>query len=185
MNKDQKTVVVKSSGAFAVVICMMVVLSIPFGMIPPLGNFLLPGTGIWDVPDNISSYEEISDSNLIDEVKIYRDELGIPHIYGHNEEDLMFALGYCHAQDRMIQMDLIRRSSRGTLSELVGPSMFNQLGVLIFNQVGMGWTLILVVLLVGAATGALGGFIGAGVHILVWNSKESKDVLIPNEPLEK
>ncbi|WP_371805193.1 penicillin acylase family protein [Candidatus Lokiarchaeum ossiferum] len=122
MNQDQKKVIFKSSGSLAICICMMVVLSIPFGMIPPLGNFLLPGTGIWDVPDNYASYEEIYDENLNDEVKIYRDEFGVPHIYGSNEEDLMFALGYCHAQDRIIQMDLIRRSSRGTLSELVGSS---------------------------------------------------------------
>jgi penicillin G amidase len=51
-------------------------------------------------------------------VDIYRDEYGIPHILAGNEDDLMFAAGYAHAQDRLWQMDLARRTGEGRLSEI-------------------------------------------------------------------
>ncbi len=51
---------------------------------------------------------------------IARDGFGIPHIFGDNAEAVFFALGYAHAQDRMFQMDGLRRSIQGRLSELVG-----------------------------------------------------------------
>ena len=43
------------------------------------------------------------------EVKVYRDEYGIPHIYAKNEHDLYLATGYLMAQDRLWQMDLLTR----------------------------------------------------------------------------
>lgn len=51
---------------------------------------------------------------------IYRDEYGIPHIEAQNTEDLFFAQGYVHAQDRFWQMELLRLVSQGTLSEVFG-----------------------------------------------------------------
>lgn len=56
-------------------------------------------------------------------VEVYFDEYGIPHIYGENAEDAYRAFGYVHAQDRLFQMDLMRRVGGGRLSELVGPEM--------------------------------------------------------------
>lgn len=53
-------------------------------------------------------------------VTIYRDSLGTPHIYGENEEDVYFAQGYSHAQDRFYQMDMYRRLGAGRLSEFLG-----------------------------------------------------------------
>ncbi len=53
-------------------------------------------------------------------VTTYFDSYGIPHIYGSNEHDLFRSLGYIHAQDRLFQMELIRRVSSGRLSELFG-----------------------------------------------------------------
>jgi penicillin amidase len=53
-------------------------------------------------------------------VEILRDKWGIPHIYAQTDKDLAFAVGYCHAQDRLWQMELLRRTSSGTLSELFG-----------------------------------------------------------------
>ena len=52
-------------------------------------------------------------------VEIYRDDYGVPHISASNEHDLMFAVGYVHAQDRLWQMDLGRRIGQGRLSELM------------------------------------------------------------------
>ncbi len=57
---------------------------------------------------------------LKDEVQIYRDEFGIPHIYANNQEDLFFAQGYITAQDRFWQMEFWRHVGRGRLSEIAG-----------------------------------------------------------------
>lgn len=51
-------------------------------------------------------------------VEIYRDEFGVPHILAKDEHDLMFAVGYVHAQDRLWQMELSRRIGEGRLSEI-------------------------------------------------------------------
>jgi penicillin amidase len=57
---------------------------------------------------------------LKDEVVVYRDQYAVPHIYARNETDLYRAVGYCMAQDRLFQMDLLRRLTSGRLSEIVG-----------------------------------------------------------------
>ena len=53
-------------------------------------------------------------------VEIYRDRWGVPHIYAQTAEDLFFAQGYVHAQDRLWQMDFQRRTGHGRLSEVLG-----------------------------------------------------------------
>jgi len=54
-------------------------------------------------------------------VEIRIDRNGIPHIYAANVADLFLAQGYCHARDRLWQMELNRRLARGELAELFGP----------------------------------------------------------------
>ena len=54
------------------------------------------------------------------DVKIYSGDYGVPHIIASNNEDMYFALGYMHAQDRLWQMDLTRRIAEGKLSEIFG-----------------------------------------------------------------
>jgi len=61
--------------------------------------------------------------NLHEQVDVYFDDFGVPHIYGKNEEDIFCALGYVHAQERLFQMELIRRVGAGRLSELFGSSL--------------------------------------------------------------
>jgi penicillin amidase len=56
-------------------------------------------------------------------VEVYFDEYGIPHIYAQNAGDAYRAFGYIHAQDRLFQMDLMRRVGGGRLSELFGEEM--------------------------------------------------------------
>ena len=51
-----------------------------------------------------------------------RDRLGVPHISAATLEDALFAQGYVTAQDRLWQMDGMRRLSGGNLAEIVGPS---------------------------------------------------------------
>ncbi|HAS42126.1 MAG TPA: penicillin acylase family protein [Microscillaceae bacterium] len=52
--------------------------------------------------------------------KVYFDSHGVPHISADNMQDAYFALGYVHAQDRLFQMDLLRRIGSGRLSEFFG-----------------------------------------------------------------
>jgi penicillin amidase len=55
--------------------------------------------------------------------KITRDSLGVPHIEAGNIEDALFLQGYVTAQDRLWQMDAIRRLAAGELSEVIGKAM--------------------------------------------------------------
>ena len=60
---------------------------------------------------------------LQDEVTVYRDAQGVPHVYAKNEKDLYIVTGYLSAQDRLWQMDLLRRVTQGRLSEIFGKDM--------------------------------------------------------------
>ena len=63
---------------------------------------------------------EIGISNLSSRTTVHFDDYGIPHIYANNEEDALRSLGYIHAQDRLWQMELLRRVGPGKLSEIFG-----------------------------------------------------------------
>ena len=56
------------------------------------------------------------------EVSIARDALGVPHISARSLDDLFFAQGYAHAQDRLFQLDVTRRQASGELAEIFGPA---------------------------------------------------------------
>ncbi|WOE79340.1 penicillin acylase family protein [Pseudomonas protegens] len=58
-------------------------------------------------------------------VTVRYDERGVPHIRAENEADLYRALGYVHAQDRLFQMEVLRRLSRGELAEILGPKLLD------------------------------------------------------------
>lgn len=66
---------------------------------------------------------EITLSNLENVTSVYFDDYGIPHIYAQNQYDATTALGYVHAQDRLWQMELMRRIAPGRLSEIFGKDM--------------------------------------------------------------
>ncbi len=65
-------------------------------------------------------------AGLQEEVRVLRDEWGVPHIYAQNEHDLFFAQGYVHAQDRFWQMEFWRHVSQGRISEIVGEPTLEQ-----------------------------------------------------------
>ena len=88
----------------AVVIVLILVGGIKRGAIPQYkGELIIPGLGT--------------------DVTVYRDERGMPHIYAANEHDLYYSTGFVMAQERLWQMDLIRRATTGRLSEIFGESM--------------------------------------------------------------
>ncbi|WPO79677.1 penicillin acylase family protein [Flavobacterium sp. KACC 22761] len=63
---------------------------------------------------------ELELKNLQKETTVYFDDFGVPHIYADSEKDAMTALGYVHAQERLWQMELLRRIAPGRLSEIFG-----------------------------------------------------------------
>ena len=63
---------------------------------------------------------ELSLQGLHEPVEVITDRYGVPHIYAQNEDDLFFAQGYIHAQERLWQMELNRRIASGRLSEIFG-----------------------------------------------------------------
>jgi penicillin amidase len=65
---------------------------------------------------------EIHLKGLDGSVDVYRDGMGIPHIYATTLHDLFMAQGYVHAQDRFWQMDFWRHIGSGRLSEMFGKS---------------------------------------------------------------
>jgi len=105
---------------------LMIALSFPILGLPSLGGILFPGNGIWKIPGDKNERELLLVPSLSDEVTIIWDEWGVPHIFGSKESDVFFALGYCHAQDRLFQMDMLRRISRGRLSEILGKTALNE-----------------------------------------------------------
>ena len=59
-------------------------------------------------------------SDLSSTTEIVRDTANVPHLFGTSDHDTLFALGYVHAQDRLWQMTMLRRTAQGRLSELFG-----------------------------------------------------------------
>lgn len=68
--------------------------------------------------------------------QVVRDRNGVPHIFAETEHDLFFLQGYVTAQDRLFQMDLLRRVGHGRLSEMFGPATIDSDRFL--RTIGMG-----------------------------------------------
>jgi penicillin amidase len=66
---------------------------------------------------------EVTLPGLAQPVNVYYDQYGIPHIEAQTEEDAYYALGYVHAQDRLFQMEMLRRAAGGRLAEILGPDL--------------------------------------------------------------
>jgi penicillin amidase len=54
------------------------------------------------------------------QVRIVRDDYGVPHIYSDSRYGLYYGYGYAIAQDRLFQMEMARRSTQGTVAEVLG-----------------------------------------------------------------
>ena len=69
------------------------------------------------IPDYNKSVEL---PGIIAPIEIVRDTFNVPHIYGKNDTDIYFGLGYVHAQDRLWQLVVDRLTAQGRLSEIFG-----------------------------------------------------------------
>ena len=110
-----------------VTIALIVTLSKPFGIIPPLGDFLSPQTGFWQNAEPVNAHADI-DLNfpqLKDKVQVYFDDRMVPHVFAQNDDDLYFVQGYLHAKYRLWQMEFQTLAAAGRLSEILGPGANN------------------------------------------------------------
>ena len=95
-----------------------------------LGGLLLilllasAGGGFWYVNTKLPQRSgELLLNGLTAPVSVRYDDRGIPHIKAGNQPDLYRALGFVHAQDRLFQMEMVRRLARGELAEVLGPKL--------------------------------------------------------------
>jgi penicillin amidase len=66
---------------------------------------------------------ELNMPGLSERVEVVFDKWAIPHIYAQHETDAYMALGFLHAQDRLFQMEMLRRMANGRLAEILGPDL--------------------------------------------------------------
>ncbi len=72
----------------------------------------------------VPSYSGTESLSILEqEVEVKYDAYAIPHIYAQNAEDAYRALGYVHAQERLFQMEMVRRLASGNMAELLGKDL--------------------------------------------------------------
>ncbi len=82
--------------------------------------------GIWFVKRAKPDYDAVvSGAPVQSAVDVARDSAGVPHVWAANIEDMLFAQGYVHAQERLWQMELFRRVAEGRLSEVIGEQLLD------------------------------------------------------------
>ena len=81
------------------------------------GLFIIYQMAARSLPDYDADYQL---SGLSGPVEIVRDNANVPHIFADQDSDVFFGLGFAHAQDRLWQMMMMRRTVQGRLSEIFG-----------------------------------------------------------------
>lgn len=101
---------------------LIVVLSMQWGDIPPLGRFLSPQHGFWlnAEPVNKSYDDQLNFDKLNANAEVYFDERMVPHVFASSEQDAFFVQGYLHAKFRLWQMEFQTHAAAGRLSEILG-----------------------------------------------------------------
>jgi len=89
-----------------------------------LAALVLGGAYAWLRATVPSASGDLALDGLSAPVAITRDREYVPHLFASSRHDLLFALGFAHAQDRLWQMELSRRSGQGRLSEIFGARTF-------------------------------------------------------------
>lgn len=112
----------RAAAALVIAAASTAALAFPLGPLPALGPTFNPVTGLFagvarDVPKRLAL------PGLEAPVVVEEDAYAVPHIFARNDHDLFFAQGYLVARNRMVQMDLMRRSGSGRLAEILGPKL--------------------------------------------------------------
>lgn len=115
----------RSLNAAAAVLTSVVllgVLAVGYGPVPALGSALDPGAGVWDSVDGAKAVgpRTVSLPGMRDPVTVTLNSAGVPAVRARSDADLFQAEGYLHAYFRLAQLDIVRRTATGRLSELQG-----------------------------------------------------------------
>ena len=78
--------------------------------------------GLWLLSSAMPATGRHEVEGLSAPVSLFRDDWGVPHIFAETDEDASFALGWAHAEDRLWQMETMRRLGAGRLAEVLGPA---------------------------------------------------------------
>ncbi len=82
--------------------------------------------GVWYIKRAQPDYDAaVQNASVRQDVEVWRDSAGVPHVWAQNIEDMLFAQGYLHAQERLWQLELFRRVGQGRLSEVFGETMID------------------------------------------------------------
>src|SRR5437588_12549628 len=73
------------------------------------------------LPRRLPPLSAVLSAPVSGKVEILRDQAGVPHVYGSSTADVYFGLGFAMAQDRLWQMDRLRRRALGRQAEILGP----------------------------------------------------------------
>ena len=111
--------------------------------LPALGPAFNPSTGAWTMAADAVGVgnQTLHLAGLQQQVRITIERDGTAHVVANTDHDLFLAVGYLHARFRLFQMDLLRRTGEGRLSEVVGKAALDsdrfelQLGLLRTAQV--------------------------------------------------
>lgn len=94
------------------------ILSFPWPGTPLLREFLLYPTSVLQV--SLEDQDQTFSGSKYPGLKINYDQRGVPHIFADNEQDLAYGMGFTHAKDRQFQLEMLRRTVKGRLCEVVG-----------------------------------------------------------------
>lgn len=95
---------------------------------------LILSTWVWIQSHSPQLRGELSLFGIEKNVDVYFDDFGVPHIYGRNAADTYHAFGYIHAQDRLFQMEVMRRVGKGRLAEIFGEDLIE--ADILFRTIG-------------------------------------------------
>lgn len=112
-----------------IVSVVLVVTAIPIGGLPPLQQFLNPSSGVWDphVPAYSTGvqYLNVTVNGSRSSILIYREADGFIGVDSNTTWGMYYEQGYLEAQYRLEEMDFLKRTALGTLSQVVGPSVLS------------------------------------------------------------
>ncbi len=120
-------------------ILLLIVLNGSFAGLAPLGVLFDPLDGLYRTA-RLAEHppEQTLRLDALDApVTVARDVRGVPHIFAQSDRDVVIALGYVVAQDRLFQLDFIPRVASGRLAEVFGPASLGADRFL--RRTGMDW----------------------------------------------
>lgn len=115
-------------GTWGSFVFVALLLTVPLGPIPSLGEFLSPATGYLRngrFAATKKSPQHIKLKSIRDNITITFDIRGVPHVVAGNDLDLAFGQGFATARDRLWQMELQTAATAGRVAEMLGEKAVN------------------------------------------------------------